>query len=442
MGNFSPMQFGQLYVADQTIFNTTLSAANIVAGAGGAAGSLEVEMFLPPTSAREVHERTAVRSGYHTLPPISGSPYGGTFSIRFPMHGFSATTPTTNPTNHAEALFLKAILGSSNSKNYKAAGVDGSDAGTTTVVNLDGTNPGDFEVGTGILFADDTNNDQMNLGFGTDWADGTPDTLTMLVPLSGLAETGSAALGTNTIYLSTAQPTPQSMLWRGLDNNTRLRIGGCIPTSCTISLNPKEPVMCEIGYICNEIIQDADSSSLIDQTYTKPILPVPTGNNAARMVYKSNTAAIDFDVASFEISIEASGAPQLGHGATTGVRDYVITNRIVTATFTSLLSGTSTGGTANPFDDTSGAGAPDGKPIVDLVTTTPAIQLQVGSTAGNIMGLVIPQATMISVPELVDQDGMIGATFTCQPGNYAGDGVAGGGGADPAANSDFRICFG
>jgi hypothetical protein len=77
-----------------------------------------------------------------------------------------------------------------------------------------------------------------------------------------------------------------------------------------------------------------------------------------------------------------------------------------------------------------------GKLLVDISNTSrKAVQLQVGSSFGSMVGLFLGAPTQMEVPTVVDLGGVYGISFAWQAGNYTGDtGTA-------PANTNFRFSF-
>jgi hypothetical protein len=79
--------------------------------------------------------------------------------------------------------------------------------------------------------------------------------------------------------------------------------------------------------------------------------------------------------------------------------------------------------------------------IADLGLTNPdPIQLQVGTTPGNMMAIFMPAPINVENSSPEDAESRWAQTKTFKPGRYAGD-TAGDGGVNAVTNSGFRVAF-
>lgn len=422
---YNQSSIGRVYASAQSDYTTGVAAATVISSGM----PIECEFYPAPTQ-REVFERAAITGGFYELPPISGSQHGATFSLKMPLHGFSTSVPTDNPADHPEYVFMKSVLGGGNGANYFAGEVvaSGSDADT---IKLSGAQTENFRVGNAAAFLA-SDGSTYDIGF-IDHVDSAADTLSLRVPMSISAVTdSSASYGSNTAYLSTGAPTSFTFVTRSVQNNSQVLLTGCVPTSFSISMGPKDQLIAEFEFIANTIEGSTASDAITDYDYTYPVLPVPIGSNAARCVFRDGSSATAIDVKSLSVSAEQTLVPQLGHGATTGVRDLLVSDRNVTMTFTSIL------GTVNPYDT-----SPDGIPQLDLENTAAnivkSIQFSImGAGPGQGFAMALMEPINMNPAELADDEGILVQNFTLKPGNYSGDTVDA---SDVAGNSDFRVAF-
>ena len=422
---YNQTNLGRVYVSAQSDYETAVAAATVVSSGM----PLEAAFYAPPTT-REVFERAAMKGGFYDIPPIEGSKHGGTFSISMPLHGYSSSLPTANPATHPEYLFIKAVLGGGITSNYFAGDVvaSGSDADT---IKVSASPMEEYRVGSGIgILSGDGSS------YGTGFIESLSEpavTVELRVPMSFSTVTDSStAYGSNTAYLSTDVTSAFTFVTRSRTNNSQLQLVGCVPTSVTISMGPKAQMMCDVDFICNGVNASAASSALTDFDFTYPVMPAPIGSAAARLCYLSGSSAVDMDVENFAITMSQTLTPQLGHGATSGVRDLMVTDRDVSMSFGSIL------GSVNPYDS-----SPDGIPQVDLENTTANLAKSVqftidGGNPGNSFGCILLSPVNVNPPELSDSNGVLVSNYTLKPGNYSGDTVDA---SDLAGNSDFRVAF-
>ena len=406
MPTYSPTKLGQVYIRKQAAgFGTPYSAAETASGL-----AVEAAAFVP-TATREVFERESVTGDYHKLGAISGSQAGqNTITLTMPMHGISASAPTDNPTAHAEAEILGAILGGNDAINYNAGVVHSSGSDLDTI----DTDSGTWKAGQGVIVQTAAGSSGYEMGFIENASDATaPELRTPLSPTASV-QNSSTAYGTANAWLATAAPSAFTILVRGLDNNTQILAKSCVPTSVTITLDPKGVPTMEATFWVNEIAQSAAGSALSNYAYSLPVLPVATANDACRLVYGTASATV-FDVEGFTLNIEQELQPQLAHGASSGVRDVIVTNRTVSASFTSLV------GAATPWDTSANMSTVFDLNDVDDGTGSKCIQLTLGNTPGQMFGFSIPQPLNTAPPALTDSNGMWAVSHEVTVGRYAGD---------------------
>ena len=267
---------------------------------------------------------------------------------------------------------------------------------------------------------------------------GGDHTIALSVPLSesgsdfSTPSAGTATYGCVTGYLSNAAPTANTILWRSAEDNTQLLCESAVLQSCTISLDPKAVLIAECTYVCRRIVADTSTPASLAYTYDattdRPVLPPAMGNDSARLVYTTNgTTAYAVDVEAFSVEMTQELKPQYGHGAAEGCSGVIATNRDVSVSMTGLV------GNNSPWD-ASGTGVP---PLTLDNSTTPSIQLQVGSTPGQMFGLLLPRAVQTAVPKMEDRDSVLAVTYELKAGNYTSDTAS-----TDAGNSNFRIAIG
>ena len=409
---YNPTKLGVVYGLKQSNFETAQTSSAVIS----ANAKIEAEVFMPPTT-REVFERAATKGGFYEIAPVSGSPYGAEFTISKPLNGVSSSLPPTNIGETPASQILKALLGSAVQTNYQAAGANSSQTGAN-VLKINNGEESSYGAGSALMTS--------SLGAFIASIDAGADSITPELDFT-TPPTGSAAVyGSNTVYLSTAATDAFTFVWRTKENQTQLVLQGCVPTSATITLGPKDGYpRLEATFLCNKVVSETAGSALADFDYSFPVLPVPTSDASARMVFATSSGAsgaTELDIEGLQIAITQELVPQLSHNAATGVTDVLVTNRSVECSFRGVL------GSANPYDTT-------GKVLTDIANSAPkAIQCQIGGTAGQSFMMLIPSPIQTAVPAVEDMGGVFGLSFMVKPGNHGGTGAT-------VADSDFRVAF-
>ena len=434
MATKNPTRLGKLVImpqvasGDTPAYSNPKTAAQIVSGLAASpptAAIIEAEVFVPNPS-RSVFTRESLKSGFYDLAPISGDQHGQEFSVRMPVNGWSNSVPTTSPTvtsSPAIGIF-QAILGSAIAMDPASnnPGTVGTGADTDDIPYSAGA----YKVGSALAATDGTN-------YGLSFIkDDTASNLDLLVASDVTPADSSAIYGSVTCFSSPVTTASFSMLWQSYTANSRLLITSAIPTSVTLTFDPRQSLMMEVTFITNTVEQaDSGASALGEFDYSLPIIAPPSGANNARLVFQNSSAgsaATALDCDAFTLSLSQELTPAKAAGATTGVRDMIVTSRSQEITFSTLM------GDKNPFDQT-----PDGKPFVDLSnpSTVGAIQLAVGDRPGRMLGVLIPKPIMMAVPELTDLNGVFAQSFNLKPGDYTNNAT----GTGEAEASNFRVSF-
>lgn len=413
---YNATKIGVLHALRQDSGYETVPTADTVDNTGT---KIEAEVFMPPTT-REVFERAAVRHGFYELAPVSGSPYGAEFTIRKPLHGLSSSALSGNPVDSPDSQILEALLGSHSINNYEASGVvSGSTETAIKVADADG---GNFTAGVALMAS--------GKGGFISGLDDVDNELDMVLELDTAPTASDTIFGSNTVYLSTADTSAFSFTWRSQENNTRMHLQSCVPTTATITLGPKDNYpMVEVTFQCNKMVSDPDGSALEAYDYSLPVLPVPfkgsTTDTGSRLIFATTsggTGATELDVEGLQIVITQELLPQLSHNSVSGVVDVQVINRTVEVSMRGVL------GASNPYDTT-------GAVLTDIANSAPkAVQLQIGSTSGQTLMMLLPSPIQTEVPAVEDLGGVFGLSFMMKPGNYGGSGQT-------VADSDFRIAF-
>jgi hypothetical protein len=357
---------------------------------------------------REMHSREAVTGGFYMLPPVPGSQaVGNEIQITIPiMRGLSAAIPTGNPTAHFEAQVLRALLGGQSVSGFASSAVAASSS--TTVVKIKGaTSVTNYKAGNGLIVTDGAAYD---LGWIKQATSGTPHDVELFQAVEVTALEDEDTYGTATQFLGTSQPIFFTLRVGLLQSNTRMVYEGCVPTSATISLNPRGALQMECTFRVHSIA--SSPGALTDYAYALPSLPAAIAANGA----KAWIGGVKAPFQSMSLSIAQELAAVGSWNDSQGVAAFAVTQRSVSLEYARTITTT-----------------------VPALTTTAdtAHAIQLGTTPGRMFGILMPSGVHEAPGAIGDDEALRTQTFTYHAGRYAGDT-----GADPASNSPFRVCFG
>lgn len=412
---------GRIGIAHQTTWGTpTTAAASFTA--------LECEASLPPVG-REVFERAAITSGHHALAPIEGSQHGQEYTLTFPIHGFSSSLPTGDPTvsasgtiAHPEAQILKSCLGGVYTAGYLASSTKAavSDSKTITIDNaVDSDITGNFGCGQAVavrMTPTGESSTEYRGSFVVDIdATGSDDFMNLTNKLGGTIAAGETTYGSKTTFITTEiSPDFYSLEWRSLDGSSRVILDSCVVKSVELTLDPRGVPMMSATFIINGITSSTEST-LGNVDFSLPHLPTCIGSNSARFLL-GDTAT---DINNLSVKVECELSPRLSHSATNGVSGLLCTKRTCSIAFSELLTSA---------------------PALTLDTSIGALLCQIGSTPGNMMLIGMPLPVEMELGALADADGLVARERSFYAGNNTADGSTTVGTPDPA-DSDFRIAF-
>lgn len=370
---------------------------------------LNTEKFLMPTKV-QVLLSEYLRGNYHAHLAVPGSREGNEFPIKKKLSGFSATTPTANPTEFPDAVLLKALLGGSSIAGYSATALAG---GIASAINYTDGQLSAALSGHGVLVP-------YSGGRGWVWAKtintaSAPDVLTPACPLAAAPSGSGVIYGGNTLYLSADAPELFTTQWRGGNANAAVRARDCVPLSCKLTFQagqqPTSEYQIRVGY------PDPGVGGGAPALYSVPWpdLPMIAGVNGGRY-YSVEAGAVEA-VPKIEIDIRQSVEPRGDVNALDGFLGYDVTDREVIVTVESL--------SANIGSEFKTVGA-----------ETDAIQIDLCTTPGRAWSALIRNA-QIREWEHADENGVVKykRVYHCRP--TAGD-TAGG---NPAGSA-FRLVYG
>jgi hypothetical protein len=368
---------------------------------------IEVEApFIPPL-VREDLSVDVLRPDNTAPTRIAGSKALTTFTLRMPLHGGNASTPSGDPTIHPDATILKALLGGGGSDGYNTC------TGGTAAIPTFGTLPA-ATVGYGALYT-------LASGYSWGWhslvtANTSSD---LLVDLSA-APSAAQVYGSYTVWLATTLATPLSISWLGSDANAAITFYDCLPTKGTITLSPKKLPMLEVDFVALNWSNLGTGGAPSDYAYSYPMIPAFLGANGARVLFAGGSATCTQDVV---IEINQPLTEAACASGNQGVNSLVHTDRNVTVTMTRNVSDMS----ATPWTDTAG-------------TTAAALQIDACTTPGRGLSAVLCAPQVKSQPTPIDNGGLIAITTVYEPLFYSAD--TNGGVVAAPGDTAFRIAFG
>jgi hypothetical protein len=405
---YHPSNLGRVSLAKQSGWGTkqTSFAASTYA---------ECEITTP-TLSREALMTEAYRGSYYAHRVSAGSKDGATASIRMPLHGWSATTPSGDPTSsnqNVDSILFEYVLGGTDfTEAVQGKTVDSYSAPTVTAS------------GAPTSCAADAVLVQTGAG-GTAYAVGWVKTaasadLTMTSNLSAVGLPDGALFGSISHYLSSGQPSvPLSMEFIGADASSRIILFDGLVTSVTLTMDAKAQPMLEaqLTFADWEFMGSGGNPGLY--TYSLPQLPASTGTTGA-LVRSDGTAV---DVASMSVEFTAEYKAVLNHSSSEGVSRYVVTSRNVNMSMEVLVGTVGATEIKAPGDEYAYLQA-------DLNTATP----------GAAFSMLIPVGQINEQSTLGDSEGIVSVSHSISPGYYSAD-TGTGDGSTNAIDTPCRVAF-
>jgi len=405
---YHPSNLGRISLAKQSAWGTKQTTF-------AAAAYAECEITTP-TLTRDALMTEAYRGGYHQHRVKAGSREGATASVKMPLHGWSATTPSADPTSsdqHVDSLILEYALGGT---DY-TTGVAGKTVDSYSAPDLTLSGSPTSAAGDALLASAAADDSSLIVG----WAkavSGAVVTLTSNAPSSPIA--GRPVYGSISHFLSNGQPAvPLSMEFLGADASSRIIMFDGLVTSAKISLDAKaQPMLeAELKFADWELVGSGGDPGLY--TYSLPQLPASTGATGA-LVRSDGTSV---DVAAMSVEVACDYSPVANHSSSEGVSQYVVTSRDVTLTMEVLVGTIGAAEIRAPGDTYSYLQA-------DLGTSTP----------GGAFSLLVPVGQIDVQSTLGDSEGIVSVSHTIKPGYYDADSGTGDGNSS-AIDTPVRVAF-
>lgn len=373
---------------------------------------VEAEVFVPPWK-HESHRTDPLRSGFEEPEVLPGSKAGIDVSLKFPLHGHSAATPSADASVHPDALLMQMALGAAVQTGYTATNI--ASGGTTSSVKFTAAST-NWE-GSAILIPVTT-----AAVYELFWAkdvdtSGTPDTSTVLATLQRTPASSGTHYGSNTCYLSNATPTPITLDFIGTEAGAHVRYSDGLVKSVKVTCGARKNPMCEaVIHFTGTPTFPGSGGSLAAYAYDFPLVPVAIQANGAAGYFNSAWDTISETTFSVDCTLNEVD----GYGSAEGVAQMVVADRKVTATVIIPCDGTYTADVLEP-------GTSIGKLEVLYATVTP----------GRAAGFCIPSPTLVSATQLVDRSGVLAVQYEIAAQVYSGDGGAGAGAGQTAVRFSF-----
>lgn len=374
---------------------------------------IEAEVGVPKM-VRESLRMDPIRSGFEEPEVLPGSRASIEIPVKFPLHGWSAATPTTDATEHPDALLIRLALGLAVQTGYVAANI--ASGGTTSSVKFTAANT-NWE-GAGMLIPVSGTPGFELIAMSDIDTTPTPDTGVPLVTMQRTPASSGAHYGSNTIYLSTDTPSPITMDWIGVDAGHHIRYSDGLVKSLKITGSVKKGPMLEatLRFTGTPAFPGA-GGSLAAYSYGYPLIPVAVQANGAAMYF--NGAWLT-GVSETTFAVDCTLADVDGWGSPEGVAQQMVVDRKVS---TSLLMPSTSSFTTDIL-------AP-GTAITKLMAIFAC------GNAGRAAGYVLPAPTLIASSDFGDKNGLLAISYQAAPQVFAGDGGAGSG----AGNKSARFIF-
>jgi len=392
---------GKIQVAEQSGWGTAQTVFDATRH------TVECEVVIP-TLIQEALRTNAMRGVFNAQRVVAGAKSGTTVSLNMPIHGWSATTPTGDPSasdSFVDAIIMgKALGGTFYTTTAYGATIDGSpgSAATTQFTSSEGAA---LTLGSALLVP-------KSGGYSIGWASTvSTDNITWRVPLSGTATASSDCFGSINTYLANASPTNGlTMVYLGAESSSKIVLyDGCV-TRAKITMSPGQQPMLEADILFGAWSLSGSGGDPGQYAYTLPQLPAAISNNGARFMV--NGSAVEAGTVELEVTIDAQ--PVMSHAGAEGVASYAIANRDVALTVESAAASITSGTVGAPGDAVN------------------AVQCTLNTTPGKSISVLIASAQLEEIRTIGDSNGLVALTSTYKAATFDDDGTADSVGTAPA----------
>jgi len=372
---------------------------------------LEAEGPITPPMTRETLGVETYRPGFTAPPRQAGSKAGTVFPFKMPLHGWSASTPSTDPSVFPDALLLKAILGGGGADGYTTAIAAGS---STSLVNVTNGSADAAWAGFAQLYTTAS-------GYAAGWIKtvdtaASPDTLTPLVTTLAAAPTAGTAYGSYVAWLATAASMPLTVDWLGTASTAHVRYFDALPTEIVLTFKAKQQPTIEGSLYCINWTNVGSGGAPAEYAYGYPQMPACIGANGFSVKLSGGSELCPTQVV---IRLTQTVEPSDCGSADQGVDSLVISNRQVVVEVTVNPSDLST----TPWTYTAG-------------TQPNAFQLVANTIPGRGFSFCLPAPQVMDQPTPTGNGNLLGLTYRLEPLLYSGD-TGSTAPADTAARAGF-----
>ena len=385
------------------------------------ANFLEAQITVP-TPAQGSVAADVMRASFFATSRVASGKGPTDISLTMPLHGFSTSAPTGDPSEHPDALLLRSVLGAAAQDGY-ATDLSGGTNNTVDVTSateivghallapMASTSPTEYSAGWIKTKSSNTFTCQQKWALTSGGSDQTPDS-------------SGTLFGSNVIYLSATQPTPFTLQWLGSTSNVSFRFFDCVVTSATITLNSREqPTLAVTIRSANWTNVGTGGAPSAAALSDRPQMPVVLSDNGARVVDSNG----EQKAGSATINLTAEVSDEMNYDAPQGIARFVVTKR--TAEMSIMAPAAASG--ASSIDNPASLLSPG--------TSTGALQLDAGTTPGRSFSALVPAGQIKEIQALGDSNSLVSVTTTVECAIYGSD--TSDGALTAVANTPFRVAF-
>jgi len=367
--------------------------------------------FVPPLQ-REALRTDTFRAGFTEPATVPGSKAPTTIDISGPLHGWSTSTPSGDPTIFPDALLISRALGSITSGDgYTTALASG--ASTSAFKYTDAAADTAWEGHAQLV--------PISGGRAIGWIadiDTTtnPDTGTLIEAITAAHSSSGTMYGSLVAYLSASYDLlPLTFQWLGSAAADQTRYYDALPTRVRLIADRKMQPRVEASLSTLGWTPVGSGGAPTAAAYTYPQLPAFIGTNGAR-VYLNGTALTTVHSVVIEITQELAEVP--GVASTEGVAQWIVASRRVTIELKLAPSDTSAT-TGAPGDSAAGA-----------------LQIDLNTTPGRAVSILAAAPKLLEQPTLEDAGGVLVERRLYGVEDYTGDASS-----TPPGDTPFRIAW-
>tara|TARA_Y100000593_G_scaffold91783_1_gene181550 strand:- start:2151 stop:3398 length:1248 start_codon:yes stop_codon:yes gene_type:complete len=386
------------------------------------ANFLEAQITVP-TPTQSTVQADVMRANHFAPTRLAGGKGPTEISLTMPLHGFSTSAPTGDPSEHPDALLLRSVLGA-NATNGYATDVTGGTNQTLTVTTPAGgiggfavmapmgsTSPTEYSTGWVKTKSSGTYTMQRKWALTAAGGDQTPNS-------------SGTVYGSNAVYLTNTQPTPFTFEWLGSTANVSFRFYDCVVTSATITLNAREqPTLAVTIRAANWTNVGSGGAPSAAALSNRPQMPIVLSDNGARVV----DANAEQKAGSVSIAMTCNVSDEVNYDAPQGVAKFVVTKRLVETTVVAPAASSGASSIDNPAS------------LQTPGTVVGAMQVDAGTTPGRAFSALVPNGVIKELQALGDNNSLVSITSVVECAIYASDTTDG----DTTAvmNTPFRLAF-